>query len=142
MAKKRGSNLSLSELGQSVHASALSRLEQLRSKDFQYDPQLKTARNREKALMLAACNERPKLVRLLLAAGGDANLQIEEGATPLMAAATWNSIEVARVLLAKGADPNLVDAEGMTALDMAIQMGRRELAELLREAGGRQAQTP
>ena len=140
MFKRFLKRFSVEELTSSIHASALSRIERLRADDFQYDPALKGEKNRIKVFMLAACQDRPKVVRLLLTAGLDPNTQLAAGETPLMAAATWNSRETVQILLDAGADPNLVDEDGMTALDMAEQMAHRDVAEMLRGVGGRRAE--
>ena len=142
MLRKLKEMFSEQSIGQSLHASALSQLERLRPNDFQFDPVLKFEKNRVKALMLAACSNRVKMVRLLLAAGGDPNTRLDYGATPLMAAATWGSTETARILLEAGADPNFKDEEGMTALDMAVQMCRKDIVEMLRQLGAHESPQP
>lgn len=134
------SSLSLTEMGRSIYASAASRLEEALTKGFKTDETLTSASMREKALMLAACQDRPNLVRLLLLAGCDADMQFETGATPLMAAATWNSADVCRLLLDEGADPDHVDQEGMTALDMAVQLSHTAITDMLRAAGAHRAE--
>jgi ankyrin repeat protein len=139
MLRKLKEVFSEQSIGQSVHASALSMLERLRPDDFQFDPILKYEKNRVKALMLAASRNRVKMVRLLLAAGGDPNTRLEYGATPLMAAATWGSTETARVLLEAGADPNFTDEEGLTALDMAVQMCHKDIIAMLRQVGAHES---
>jgi hypothetical protein len=54
------------------------------------------------------------IMKLLLAAGADPNVQCDMGLTPLHWASTPG---VARVLLAHGADPRIRDTKGRTALE-------------------------
>jgi ankyrin repeat protein len=75
------------------------------------------------ALHFAAGGARLELVRLLLAAGADANRRDPAtGRTPLHAAVAAGSAdapEIVRVLLAAGADVNATTADGASALDMS-----------------------
>ncbi|MCP4645332.1 MAG: ankyrin repeat domain-containing protein [bacterium] len=124
----------------SIGVSALSWLERLRTDDFQTDPQLKSEESRKKVIMLAACRDRAKLVRMLIDTGSDPNTRLEYGATPLMAAATWNSVDVCRLLLDAGAEPDFRDEEGMTALDMAVQMCHKDIIRMLEDAGAHRSE--
>ena len=75
-----------------------------------------------------------KVVQLLLEAGADKNVAVEDGVTALMLAAYKGHLEVVRLLLEAGADKNTVDAHGATARMHAFEMGHSEVAWLL-EAG-------
>lgn len=55
----------------------------------------------------------------------------EQGATPLLAAASKGYKEAAELLLAKGADVNAKDEDGVTPLYKAALMGHKDMAELL-----------
>jgi|GEM_PF-377039 len=58
-------------------------------------------------------------VRLLMATGADVNAADAEGKTPLMTAASLNSVSVVRMLLGAGAAVNAKDRRGQTALAYA-----------------------
>ncbi len=55
-------------------------------------------------------------VAAIVAAGADVNVPDRFGNTPLMEAASWNSVDSLRLLLSKGADANAGDLKGRTAL--------------------------
>ncbi|MEU2163587.1 ankyrin repeat domain-containing protein [Streptomyces sp. NPDC019208] len=85
------------------------------------------------ALYLAAAQDRPVMVRLLLAAGADPDRASgTDGAElPLCGAAVWGRTEVMRALLSAGARPDLEEAAGVRALTWACRQGRAEAVELL-----------
>jgi ankyrin repeat protein len=65
----------------------------------------------------------PELIeslRLLLAGGGDVNLQDKQGRGPLHGAAFWGYDDVVKFLSANKANLELKDAKGLTALDYAL----------------------
>jgi ankyrin repeat protein len=77
-------------------------------------------------------DEHVAVVKLLLAAGADVNVQAEDcDMTALMAAAIGGNVEVGKILLAHGANPNLRAGE-LTALSLAM-MGEtpEELQKML-----------
>lgn len=58
-------------------------------------------------LHLAAGEEHPNLVRLLLERGADANARDVNGRTPLMESCLWGRLDNVRILLQYGADKNI-----------------------------------
>jgi len=68
-------------------------------------------------------------------AGSDLNRKTDDGATPLIAAATFGHADVAKALIEAGADLNLVNNEGSTALLSAAFLCRTEIVELLLDNG-------
>ncbi len=91
-------------------------------------------------LYKAAVQGETEIVRVLLEAGADPNLESrgEDEGTPLCAAACWGRTDIVRLLLQHGADPNEVETKErgpMTALAWAQHGGYAEVAELLLEAG-------
>ena len=106
------------------------------------------------ALMWAAAQDHPAMVRELLLHGADINARSAVqnwerqntkeprekwlspgGLTPLLFAARQGSIESARVLVEAGADVNLTDPEGTSAVVSAIINGHYDVAGLLLEKG-------
>lgn len=85
------------------------------------------------ALYVATAQDRPVMVRLLLAAGADPDRASgADGAElPLCGAAVWGRTEVMRALLAAGARPDLEEDAGVRALTWACRQGRAEAVELL-----------
>lgn len=86
------------------------------------------------ALYVATAQNRPVMVRLLLAAGADPDRASgADGAElPLCGAAVWGRTEVMRALLAAGARPDLQEgADGVRALTWACRQGRADAVELL-----------
>ncbi|KAL7957775.1 hypothetical protein V8C34DRAFT_314629 [Trichoderma compactum] len=72
---------------------------------------------------------------LLLAAGADANLDEDDGTTPLSRAAGKGYTSIVELLLAAGADPDVEDEHGRTPLRHATDDGDKTAAELLPAAG-------
>ena len=92
------------------------------------------------ALMYAAQENRPEMVKALLESGADPNLKADsdnaksigtEGFTALMFACEYASIKVVPLLLAHGADTKIVNAKGQTALDMTKQGNQEAIIKLL-----------
>ncbi|MFE7753050.1 ankyrin repeat domain-containing protein [Streptomyces sp. NPDC057428] len=85
------------------------------------------------ALYLAAVQDLPGTVRMLLAAGADPNRASgpDAGDLPLCGAVCGGHTEVAGALLAAGADPDLREEFGFTALHWASDLGLAEVAGIL-----------
>jgi hypothetical protein len=84
------------------------------------------------ALMLAASRDRSDIVRMLLDAGADVNVQDDDGSTALMCAAEHGYIDIVKMLLAHpDCDPTLLDNEGSTAMSIAMEAGHRDIGVLL-----------
>ncbi|HET6856333.1 MAG TPA: ankyrin repeat domain-containing protein [Streptomyces sp.] len=91
----------------------------------------------ETALYLSAVNDRPGMVRLLLAAGADPDRASgpEAGDLPLCGAAVGGHTEVVEALLAAGARPDLREQFGFTAMAWAVGQGHAGTVEALLEHG-------
>jgi len=96
----------------------------------------------ESAVML----NQPMIVKMLLEAGANPNLQNERGWTALnWAVDTYepgmpnefiqNKKMIVKILLEAGANPNLQDKEGWTALNWALRQNKQTMVEMLLEAG-------
>eukprot|EP00928_Gymnodinium_smaydae_P014015 TRINITY_DN15083_c3_g1_i2.p1 TRINITY_DN15083_c3_g1~~TRINITY_DN15083_c3_g1_i2.p1 ORF type:complete len:647 (+),score=86.09 TRINITY_DN15083_c3_g1_i2:49-1989(+) len=85
------------------------------------------------ALMLAARNDRPTMLKMLLDAGASrtVNAQDREGTTALMLACWRGSSSNVAVLLTARADIEQKDQAGQTAVMFAIRMGQKSLVGLL-----------
>ena len=73
----------------------------------------------------------------LLSRGANPNvIDIHNGETPLMYAATTNFIKMASLLIANSAFVNARNYSGNTAMDFAIRRGHTQMQALLRVHGG------
>ena len=70
----------------------------------------------------------------VLAMNFDANLQHDNGYTPLAYAAMKGNPAMIELLLRNGADPALTSKEGDTPVELALRMGHAEVADILRKA--------
>ena len=94
-----------------------------------------SSRDLSTALMYAVWNvtkpEHLELVKFLLAAGADPNLQIDGGETTLMTVTRHGETQLVKLLLAYGAGVNIKTKSGKTALDIVeariASLSRREL---------------
>ncbi|AGK76544.1 ankyrin repeat domain-containing protein [Streptomyces microflavus] len=89
------------------------------------------------ALYLAAVQNLPEAVRLLLAAGADPDRASGEGTAdlPLCGAACGGHTEVVEALLSAGARPDLREEFGFTALRWAVGLGHASTVEALLSGG-------
>jgi ankyrin repeat protein len=76
---------------------------------------------------------REAIVRQLLAAGADPNVEDEQGRTALSYAVEKDELETVRVLLANGADPNA--GRMNLPLQVAAHRGSTAVVEVLLQAG-------
>jgi uncharacterized protein len=88
------------------------------------------------ALMWAAAEKHPEMVRALLDHGADVHVESNGGFTPLLFAARSGDLESAKTLLASGANPNDSAADG-SALLIACASGHEELSIYLLEKGAK-----
>jgi len=77
------------------------------------------------------------MVKCLLAAGADMNLQSSLGDTALHRAGYMGKLEVVKELIAAGADVNIQNGDGETALDEAIRGGEQVCAAYMYQHGAR-----
>lgn len=83
------------------------------------------------ALMLAAKNNHPDIVKLLLDAKAEPNAQNHYKNTALILAAIEGHPEIIKLLLNAGADPNIKNHENVTALLEAAARGHTEIVKQL-----------
>ena len=72
------------------------------------------------ALHWAAYYNRLKIVKILIDAGADVNIQNEEEDTPLHIATRWCNIKTIKLLLDSGADVNIKNKKGWTPLHSTL----------------------
>ncbi len=96
------------------------------------DARVQTKRN-ETALGFAGTAGNEEIVRLLLEHGADVNVRNIRGFSPLMLAASSDTMPagVVNLLLAKGADPSFTGDYDETARDLAAKHGHTAVARLL-----------
>ena len=88
------------------------------------------------AVSLAASNGDLQILKLLLEAGFDKDLQDESGGdTALICAARMAHVEALRLLAAVGANPNLCNSNGYVPLKYAAELGDVLMLEVLLGAG-------
>lgn len=73
--------------------------------------------NRQPVVMAAAWNKHPRMVKMLLEAGANANISDKAGITPLWAAVLKNDRDSVRLLLRHGADANPKHKDNSKLLD-------------------------
>jgi len=84
------------------------------------------------ALMFAANNEKPGLVKYLISKGANVNHQAGDGKTSLMMASKWGYKETVIILVENGANVNLKAIDGSTALSLAIKENSEEIIKILK----------
>ena len=101
------------------------------------------AENRYKVtpLSIACTNGNADIVRLLLAAGADANSVLPSGETALMTASRSGSVEAVQALLEHKSAVNAKERKGQTAIMWAAAEGHARVVALLLRAGA-EYQTP
>lgn len=87
------------------------------------------------ALLYAAAQGYPRIMRLLLNAGANPDMGNVHGITPLMYGARYKNVDVCKLLLEDGANLDLQDVDGITALMIATCVGSGDVAEILLKAG-------
>ena len=97
---------------------------------------LKEHKGAQTALMWAAANKSPELVKLLVGQGADVRARSKGGFTPLLFAAQQGDVESGRALLKAGADVNERSVAGrMTTLMVAAASGHKDFSVLLLDSG-------
>ncbi|KAK4324357.1 hypothetical protein Pmani_004984 [Petrolisthes manimaculis] len=118
--------VSLAVIRTEVHTAVVKRLFQMA------DVNIKASQHGQTALMLAVSHGRLDMVRLLVGAGADVNIQDEDGSTALMCAAEHGHLPIVGFLLAlPDTDPTLMDHDGSTALTIAVEAGHKDVGVLL-----------
>ena len=93
-------------------------------KDYNYTP-----------LHAASAWNRPEVVKMLIDAGAELNVQTKGGLTPLHRTIRMSNSEVAKILIDAGADLNIQEAHGWTPLHWAIEYKENEIKQMLIDAG-------
>ncbi|KRT79272.1 Ankyrin repeat-containing protein [Oryctes borbonicus] len=118
--------VSLAEMRSDTHAHVVKRLFSLA------DVNVRAKQHGQTALMLAVSHGRLDMVKMLLEAGADVNIQDEDGSTALMCAAEHGHIEIVKYFLSqKDCDSTIADVDGSTALKIAMDAGYRHIGVLL-----------
>ncbi|CAG0885366.1 unnamed protein product [Darwinula stevensoni] len=96
------------------------------------DVNIKASQHGQTALMLAVSHGRLDMVRLLIDAGADLNIQDADGSTALMCASEHGHLDIVRYILAQpDCDASMVDSDGSTALQIAMDAGHKDIGVLL-----------
>ncbi len=77
-----------------------------------------------------------EMVRLLIKADADLNIQNGDGNTALLVAAANGNLPIVRILLEAGADPSIKDNKDQNLVAIAIQSQQTELLEYIGQNGG------
>jgi ankyrin repeat protein len=81
--------------------------------------------------MFAAYNDHASVAELLLRSGADKDAKDQQGATPLIMAASFGNLKVARLLLNAGADKEHKDKRDDSALEYALAANHDDMVALL-----------
>ena len=87
------------------------------------------------ALLYAAAQGYPRIMRLLLDAGADPDMENLLRITPLIYGARYGNLDVCKILLKYGANTDLRDVDGRTALMIAASLGHVNVVKILLKAG-------
>jgi ankyrin repeat protein len=87
------------------------------------------------ALLYAAAQGYPQILRLLLDAGTNPDIGNLLGRTPLIFGAHYGNLEVCKILLEYGANIDAQDGEGLTALMIATRLCLIDAVEIFLKAG-------
>ena len=87
------------------------------------------------ALHLAVILDDPELVRLLVRAGANVNLQTATGETALLEASMDGNLEILNILLQNGADASIPNGSGVTCLMVASEADNVDVIKALTETG-------
>ena len=87
------------------------------------------------ALHYCAVLNRPEILRLLISAGADLNIQDNYGRTALHDCADYYHPDIARMLIDAGANVNIQSNGGSTALHECAWHNNLEIARMLIDAG-------
>ncbi|XP_065165706.1 KN motif and ankyrin repeat domain-containing protein 2 isoform X2 [Atheta coriaria] len=118
--------VSLADMRTHTHADVVRRLFSLS------DVNIRAKQHGQTALMLAVSHGRLDMVRMLLEAGADINIQDEDGSTALMCSAEHGHIEIVKLFLGQSdCDTTIKDVDGSTALQIAMEAGHRHIGVLL-----------
>lgn len=118
--------VSLADLQNQTHGKVIQRLFKLA------DVNIKAKQNGQTALMLAVSHGRLDMVKMLLEAGADINIQDDDGSTALMCAAEHGHLEIVKHFLSQPeCDSTITDLDGSTALKIAMGAQHRPIGVLL-----------
>ena len=95
------------------------------------NPDLKQEVTGGPALYNASENGYLEIVKILINAGVDVNLPVENGLTPLHISSHKGHVKVVEALIEAGADPNSASTDGKTPLHFASLKGHVEVVEAL-----------
>jgi ankyrin repeat protein len=87
------------------------------------------------AIMYAAANNDPELVRALIKAGANVKLENQLGSSAITEASIIGATPMISALLKAGADPNFKNPNGETPLMEAARSGKVDAAKVLLDAG-------
>jgi len=118
--------VSLAKLQTPEHRTVVQRLFQMS------DVNIRAKKHNQTALMLAVSHGNIEMVKMLLEAGADINIQDDDGSTALMCAAEHGRIDIVKLLLSHPeCDSTVQDIDGSTALKISLEAGYRDIGVLL-----------